>query len=60
MNNNKLRILGFTATLIAVASQLLQGWTDEKKMQNHIDECVGKKFEEMNNENDVSAEGEES
>lgn len=58
MNNNKLRILGFTATLIAVASQILQGWTEEKKMQNRIDECVNKKFEEMNN--DVSAEGEES
>lgn len=60
MNNNKLRILGFTATLIAVVSQILQGWTEEKKMQNRIDECVNKKFEEMNNENDVSAEGEES
>jgi len=60
MDKNKLRFLGFAATLIAVTSQVLQGWTEEKKMQNRIDESVNKKFEEMKNENDVSTEGEES
>lgn len=58
MNEKTLKILGFTATLIAVAAQVLQGWTDEKKMQNRIDESVNKKFEEMNKENDVSTGGE--
>lgn len=53
MSNVKLiKILGYLATIGGVAASLLSDWVDEKNMEKKVDECVNKKFTELNENKD--------
>ena len=51
-NVKMIKILGYLATIGGVAASLLSDWVDEKNMEKKVDECVNKKFAELNETKD--------
>ena len=51
-NMNLIKIMGYLATIGGIAASLLSDWVDDKNMEKKINECIDKKFAELDSSED--------